>query len=91
MYQFSAELKREKIALHESESFYFVIVSFQTLVSCGLAGLPYVPVFSRVEGDEMNKMKVKVLSHTSIFLLALVENISAWYGLEDESTRTMIQ
>ena len=60
MYQFSAELKREKIALHESESFYFV-VSFQSLVSCGLAGLPYVPVFSQVEGDEMNKMKVKVL------------------------------
>ena len=91
MYQFSAELKREKIALHESESFYFVIVSFQSLVSCGLAGLPYVPVFSQVEGDEMNRMKVKVLWHTSIVLVALVENISALYGLEDESTRTMIQ
>ena len=47
-------------------------IYFQSLVSCGLAGLPHVPVFSRVGGDEMNQMKVKVLS----LFLDLIVNFS---------------
>ena len=46
----------------ESESFHFFSSNFRGLVCCGLAGLTHVPVFSRVWGDEMNKVKVKVLS-----------------------------
>ena len=58
--------------LQESESFHLNSSSFQSLVSCGLAGLPHVPVFSRVGGDEMNRMKVKVLS----LFLDLIVNFS---------------
>ena len=61
MYQFSAELKREKIALSESESFH---LNCLIAITCELwiGGPAHVPVFSRVGGDEMNQMKVKVLS-----------------------------
>ena len=48
--------------LHESESFHLNLSNFQSLVSCGLAGLPHEPVFSQVGGDEITQMKVKVLS-----------------------------
>ena len=48
--------------LHESESFHLNLSNFQSLVSCGLAGLPHEPVFSRVGGDEITQLKVKVLS-----------------------------
>ena len=74
--------------LQESESFHLNSSSFQSLVSCGLAGLPHVPVFSRVGGDEMNRMKVKVLSLFLDLIVNFSWNASAWYGLEDESTRT---
>ena len=59
--------------LQESESFHLNSSNFQSLVSCGLAGLPHVPVFSRVGGDEMNQMKVKVLSYFWISLLTFLE------------------
>ena len=35
---------------------------FNQFVVCGLAGQPHVPVSSRVEGDKMTQMKVKILS-----------------------------
>ena len=41
---------------------FMKMINFQSLVCCGLAGLPDVPVFSRVEREEMSSMKVKVLS-----------------------------
>ena len=62
-------LERGEDCLEESESFHLNLSNFQSLVSCGLAGRPHVPVFSRVGGDEMNRVKVKVLS---LFLDLLV-------------------
>ena len=62
-------LERGEDCLEESESFHLNLLNFQSLVSCGLAGRPHVPVFSRVGGDEMNRVKVKVLS---LFLDLLV-------------------
>ena len=50
-----------QVCLHENESFHLNLLNFQSLVSCGLAGLPHEPVFSPVVGDEMTQMKVKVL------------------------------
>ena len=41
---------------------FMKMIKFQSLVCCGLAGLSDVPVFSRVEREEMSSMKVKVLS-----------------------------
>ena len=63
--------------LQESESFHLNSSSFQSLVSCGLAGLPHVPVFSRVGGDEMNRMKVKVLSLFLDLIVNFSWNVSA--------------
>ena len=39
---------------------FMKMINFQSLVCCGLAGLSDVPVFSRVEREEMSSMKVKV-------------------------------
>ena len=39
----------------QSESFHLNLSNFRTLVCCGLAGRSHVPVFSRVEGEEINK------------------------------------
>ena len=61
-----------KIVCKKVKVFIWNSSRFQSLVSCGLAGLPHVPVFSRVGGDEMNQMKVKVLS----FFLDLIVNFS---------------
>ena len=41
---------------------FMKMINFQSLVCCGLAGLPDVPVFSRVEREEISSVKVKVLS-----------------------------
>ena len=41
---------------------FMKMINFQSLVCCGLAGLSDVPVFSRVEREEISSMKVKVLS-----------------------------
>ena len=41
---------------------FIKIINFQSLVCCGLAGLPDVPVFSRVERKGISWAKVKVLS-----------------------------
>ena len=38
------------------------VINFQSLVCRGLAGLPDVPVYGRVEREEMSSVKVKVLS-----------------------------
>ena len=71
MYQFSAELKRETIALSENESFH---LNCLIPITCELwiGGPAHVPVFSRVGGDEMNQMKVKVLSYFWISLLTFL-------------------
>ena len=49
----------------ESESFHLNLSNSRTLVCCELAGRSHVLVFSRVEGEEMNEVKVKVT--TSVF------------------------
>ena len=41
---------------------FMKMINFQSLVCCGLAGLPDVPVFSRVEREGISWAKVKVLS-----------------------------
>ena len=58
----SCELNEKKIVWMKVKVFIWILSNFQWLVSCGLAGLPQVPVFSRVGGGEMTQMKVKVLS-----------------------------
>ena len=62
------ELNEKKIVWMKVKVFIWILSNFQWLVSCGLAGLPQVPVFSRVGGDEMTQMKVKVLSHILILV-----------------------
>ena len=69
---FYIHTKRSRRLVWVKVKVFIWIVSFQSLVSCGLAGLTHVPVFSRVGGDEMNQMKVKVLS----LFLDLIVNFS---------------
>ena len=87
MYQFSAELKREKIALHESESFYFVIVLFQSAVDWQT--YPMYQFSAELRGTRWTKCKWKFY-HTHWFFCWPLWRISV-LDLEDESTRMMIQ
>ena len=73
MYQFSAELKREKIALHESESFYFVIVLFQSAVDWQT--YPMYQFSAELRGTRWTKCKWK-LYHKHRFPCWLLWRIS---------------